>query len=148
MDAILLACGSAALFGASTPLAKLLLGQIDPWLMAGILYLGSGCGLLLYRVVLGALGSIAPEAPLRRADLPWLGAAVLCGTTALGLIRERRRVIGVATSRGPFYAPLVFLGKIEPMKGVHEAIAIATNAGEPSENKEIVRLDRVSCEKC
>ena len=42
---ILLALASAALFGASTPLAKLLLGSMDPWLLAGLLYLGSGLGL-------------------------------------------------------------------------------------------------------
>jgi len=41
---------SAALFGASTPLAKLLLGQIDPWLLAALLYLGSGFGLAIYSV--------------------------------------------------------------------------------------------------
>jgi hypothetical protein len=32
-----LAMGAAVLFGASTPAAKLLLGQIDPWLLAAIL---------------------------------------------------------------------------------------------------------------
>jgi len=41
-----LAHTSAALFGASTPFAKLLLGEsISPWLLAGLLYLGSGIGL-------------------------------------------------------------------------------------------------------
>jgi len=40
-----LALASAVLFGASTPLAKLLLGQIDPWMMAGLLYLGAGLGM-------------------------------------------------------------------------------------------------------
>ena len=44
---IVMALGSAALFGASTPLAKLLIGGIDPWLLAGMLYLGSGMGLTL-----------------------------------------------------------------------------------------------------
>src|SRR5207249_4549824 len=42
---------SAALFGASTPLAKLLLRGIDPWMLAGILYLGSGLGLVSLRLV-------------------------------------------------------------------------------------------------
>jgi hypothetical protein len=37
----LLALGSALLFGASTPIAKLLLGITDPLLLAGLLYLGS-----------------------------------------------------------------------------------------------------------
>jgi drug/metabolite transporter (DMT)-like permease len=39
---ILLALSSAVLFGASTPFAKLLLGSVDPWLMAGLLYIGAG----------------------------------------------------------------------------------------------------------
>jgi drug/metabolite transporter (DMT)-like permease len=39
------ALGAALLFGASTPLAKLLLGETTPWLLAGLLYLGSGLGL-------------------------------------------------------------------------------------------------------
>jgi hypothetical protein len=38
------AIGSATLFGASPPLAKLLLGQVEPLLLAGLLYLGSGMG--------------------------------------------------------------------------------------------------------
>ena len=39
------ALAAALLFGASTPLAKLLLGNASPWLLAGLLYLGSGLGL-------------------------------------------------------------------------------------------------------
>jgi len=35
---------SAVLFGAITPLAKLLLGDISPWMLAGLIYLGSGLG--------------------------------------------------------------------------------------------------------
>ena len=38
---------AAILFGAGTPLAKLLLGQISPWLLAALLYPGSGLGLWL-----------------------------------------------------------------------------------------------------
>jgi drug/metabolite transporter (DMT)-like permease len=90
----LLAIGSAALFGASTPLAKLLLGGgVDPWLLAGLLYLGSGVGLGLVHLMRGALGTPSAEAPLRRADLSWLGLIVLAGGVAgplllmLGLTR-------------------------------------------------------------
>jgi hypothetical protein len=39
---------AAILFGASTPLSKVLLGQVDPILLAGLLYLGSGIGLALW----------------------------------------------------------------------------------------------------
>jgi drug/metabolite transporter (DMT)-like permease len=75
----LLALASAFLFGASTPIAKLLLGGIDPLLLAGLLYLGSGIGLALATAVGRSLGVVRPEAPLRARDLPWLGAIVLFG---------------------------------------------------------------------
>ena len=41
------ALAAALLFGASTPLAKLLAGDVSPLLLAGLLYLGSGTGLAL-----------------------------------------------------------------------------------------------------
>jgi drug/metabolite transporter (DMT)-like permease len=71
---ILYALISAALFGVSAPLAKILLGQTSPWLLAGLLYLGSGLGLAFVRPFLPR-----DEAKLQRADLPWLGAAILSG---------------------------------------------------------------------
>ena len=74
------ALASAEFFGASTPLAKLLLGAVDPWLLAGVLYLGAGLGLALVRPWLRRLGEGgAAEAPLRRSDLPWLAAVVFFG---------------------------------------------------------------------
>ena len=42
---------SAVLFGAGTPLAKFLLGSVSPWMLAGLLYLGSGLGLGLFRII-------------------------------------------------------------------------------------------------
>jgi len=39
------------------------------------------------------------------------GVTILSDTTAEGLIRERGRVIGVSTQRGPVYADLVFLAE-------------------------------------
>lgn len=76
---ILLALASAALFGASTPFAKLLLGSVDPWLMAGLLYLGAGLGLAVLHVSRGVLRLPVIEAPLRQSDVPWLGAVILTG---------------------------------------------------------------------
>jgi drug/metabolite transporter (DMT)-like permease len=49
--AILSALLAAGLFGASTPLAKLLVGDVPPLLLGGLLYLGSGMGLGLARLV-------------------------------------------------------------------------------------------------
>lgn len=42
---------SAVLFGAGTPVAKQLLGEVSPWLLAGLLYCGSGLGLTVIRVL-------------------------------------------------------------------------------------------------
>jgi drug/metabolite transporter (DMT)-like permease len=76
---ILLALTSAVLFGASTPFAKLLLGSVDPWLMAGLLYIGAGLGLGGVHLLRGALALPAVEASLRRSDIPWLGLVILFG---------------------------------------------------------------------
>ena len=76
----LLALASAALFGASTPFAKVLLAEgMGPLLLAGVLYLGSGIGLAIAEAV--RPGPRA-EAPLRRADLPCLVLVVLAGGVA------------------------------------------------------------------
>jgi drug/metabolite transporter (DMT)-like permease len=74
-----LALGAALLFGLSAPAAKLLAGSLDPWLLAGLLYLGSGIGLGLYRLCHRALGRVTAEAPLGRRDLPWLAGAIVMG---------------------------------------------------------------------
>jgi hypothetical protein len=78
-----LALASAMLFGASMPFAKLLLGMVDPWLMAGLLYVGAGLGLAMVHVLRGALRMPAVEAPLRRPDLPWLAAGGVFGPLLL-----------------------------------------------------------------
>jgi drug/metabolite transporter (DMT)-like permease len=89
MSGVLTALLSAALFGVSTPLAKLLLGAISPWLLAGLLYLGSGIGLALLR-----LARRSNEAGLSRGDLPWFGAAVISG----GVVGPVLLVFGLAQS--------------------------------------------------
>ncbi len=76
---VLLALISAALFGASTPLAKLILGHVDPWLLAGLLYLGAGSGLAIVHLSRSALHLPTLEAPLRRSDMKWLAAIILAG---------------------------------------------------------------------
>jgi drug/metabolite transporter (DMT)-like permease len=73
------ALAAAALFGASTPLVKWLLADFAPVLLAGMLYAGSGLGLGLWWALRRLRAGHPGEAPLRRADLPWLGGAVLAG---------------------------------------------------------------------
>jgi drug/metabolite transporter (DMT)-like permease len=77
-----LAIASAILFGASTPLAKLLIRDgIQPQLLAGLFYLGAGLGLAAVLGLGAVFGSHKSEAPLRRSDLPRLTIAVLVGGT-------------------------------------------------------------------
>ena len=71
---ILAALGAALLFGSSTPLAKMLLAGVSPWLMAALLYLGSGIGLTLYRLL-----RRVPSARLPRGEWPWLAGAIFTG---------------------------------------------------------------------
>ncbi len=74
---ILAALAAAILFGASTPFAKLLLGDVGPWLLAGILYLGSGIGLSAVRLVVrGERSRLGP------GEWPWLIGAILSGGVA------------------------------------------------------------------
>ena len=79
--AVLYALASAALFGASTPAAKLLLGEIDPFVLAGLLYCGAGLGVsILRRLAPTIMGEpSAPQAALNRNDVPWLAAAIAAG---------------------------------------------------------------------
>ena len=104
-----LALLSAALFGASTPLAKLLLRDIDPLMLAGLLYLGSGAGLLTLHGALwftrrGAHG----EATLRGRQWLWLALAILFG----GIMAPRLLMYGLA---GTGAAATALLLNLEPI---------------------------------
>ncbi len=84
---------AALLFGVSTPVAKLLIGTVSPVLLAGLLYLGAGLGIgILRRARSGLWRDQRPEAPLTRADLPWLAGAILAG----GVIGPVLLMIGLA----------------------------------------------------
>jgi len=72
------ALAAAALFGASAPAAKALLGTVSPQLLAGLLYLGSGVGLAIVSTWRGR-SDRASEARLTVRDAPWLGGAILFG---------------------------------------------------------------------
>jgi drug/metabolite transporter (DMT)-like permease len=85
MSKVQLNCGivsaviAAALFGASVPLAKSLGGSVvSPVLLAGLLYLGSGVGLLLWWLARRSR-SIEHDTALTRRDMPWLAGAILTG---------------------------------------------------------------------
>jgi len=88
-NGVAVALAAALLFGISTPLAKALLGALDPWLLAGSLYLGSGLGLTALRLLTPGSG-----VRLARSDLPWLAGAILSG----GIVAPVLLMIGLAGS--------------------------------------------------
>lgn len=94
--AITYALLSAALFGASTPLAKLLLGDIPPLLLASILYLGSGAGLLGWLALRRALSRFQRPASLSGSDYLWLAAAIGAG----GVVAPVLLVFGLVRTDG------------------------------------------------
>src|SRR5579864_4333908 len=77
---------AAALFGATTPLAKALLGSLSPFLLAGLFYLGSGTGLaavILARRLKGqADGQPVSHHRFPVREVPWLAGAIVAGGVA------------------------------------------------------------------
>jgi drug/metabolite transporter (DMT)-like permease len=74
---------AALLFGASAPLAKLLLGEVKPIPLAAFLYLGSGIGLLGIRAYQRIIQRLSDrEAQIRKSDTLWLAGAILAGGVA------------------------------------------------------------------
>lgn len=87
------ALAAAALFGASTPFAKMLTGDMPPVLLAGLLYLGSGLGLTLIRLIRDR-GFKASGLP--KADWPWLLGAVFFG----GMVGPVALMFGLTSTSG------------------------------------------------
>jgi drug/metabolite transporter (DMT)-like permease len=80
---ILQALFAALLFGASAPLAKVLLGEVAPVPLAAFLYLGSGVGLLVVQAFQRLNKSARQrEAQMSMGDFPWLLGAILAGGVA------------------------------------------------------------------
>jgi len=104
------ALAAALLFGASTPLAKLLGADLPPLLLAGLLYLGSGAGLavLLAMRRLWGHGEAAGGASLRipARDIPWLLGAIVAG----GVVGPALLMLGLTTTDA---APAALLLNVE-----------------------------------
>lgn len=85
---------AALLFGASTPLAKLLVGEVPPIALAGLLYAGSGIGLLAWLALRRLWGAAGParEAGLTLRDWPWLAGSILFG----GIVAPILLMVGVS----------------------------------------------------
>lgn len=70
------AIGAAVLFGASTPFAKRIVGDVSPAILAGLLYLGSGVGLWVARIFRDR--GFAPTG-MQAAEWRWFAGAIVFG---------------------------------------------------------------------
>jgi drug/metabolite transporter (DMT)-like permease len=101
---IIYALLAAVTFGGSTPFAKLLLGQIAPIELAGLLYLGSGLGLLTWFVIRNFLqGEQHVGARLKKADMPWLAGAIAFG----GIAGPVLLMVGLTSTPGSYASLLL-----------------------------------------
>jgi drug/metabolite transporter (DMT)-like permease len=85
LRAVILALAAAALFGAATPIAKVLLGTLSPFMLAGLFYLGSGIGLgamLLARSLRERAPGASGASVFRASEIPWLLGATIAGGIA------------------------------------------------------------------
>ncbi len=71
--AVLLAILAAACYGVSAPFSKLLLEKIPPVMMAALLYLGAGAGMLLLKTVRGGKGR---EAAITVREWPYVAGMI------------------------------------------------------------------------
>lgn len=74
--AVLLAILAASLYAISAPVSKLLLENVPPTMMAALLYLGAGIGLLMVGILGKLTGRAKKELPLTRKELPFVIAMV------------------------------------------------------------------------
>ena len=97
---------SAVAFGLSIPLSKILLKDIPPVSMAGLLYVGAFAGLTLYsgarRILARGRGTDPGRRfdPLRAGDFPWLAGAIVFGGVIgpVCLMEGLRRTSGASAS--------------------------------------------------
>ncbi len=92
-QSVTFAIAAAVLFGASTPLAKLLVGDVSPVLLGGLLYLGSGVGLGLFRLLRDR--GWKPSG-LQGGEWPWLLGAIFFG----GVLGPVSLLYGLTTASG------------------------------------------------
>lgn len=73
---------AAALYGMSAPFSKMLLSEIHPTLLAGLLYLGAGSGMLVWNSIRKQQTGKAPDAKLTRSDFPYVSGMILLDVAA------------------------------------------------------------------
>ena len=131
------AVAAAVLFGVSTPILKILVGEVPPLFLVAFLYLGTTFGISLLGVFLRSLGPGSPgDQGIDRHDAPWLILAITAGgvtapfllVQSLGITRQQRHRLllnfeAVATT---ILAVALFREKVG--RRVWSALAVITGA--------------------
>ena len=68
---------AAALYAINVPFSKMLLGYVEPTMMAAFLYLGAGLGMFVYSIASRASGKTSSTEPLTKKELPYTIAMVV-----------------------------------------------------------------------
>ncbi|TPQ27530.1 EamA family transporter [Methylomonas koyamae] len=90
---VVYALAAAVLFGASTPFAKLLVGEVPPILLGGLLYLGSGVGLSITRLIRDSAWNPPGLLP---SEWPWLIGSIVFG----GILAPVLLMLGLSHASG------------------------------------------------
>jgi drug/metabolite transporter (DMT)-like permease len=116
---------AAVLFGLSAPLAKRLLRDIDPLVLAGLLYLGAFLGLTVFSAVRRLIRPAAAlhSAPLSRRDIPWLAGSIVCG----GIIGPIALLLGLLRTSG--FSASLLLNLEGLMTALIAVLVFGENAG-------------------
>ncbi len=68
---------AAALYAINVPFSKMLLGCVEPTMMAAFLYLGAGLGMFVFSIISKAAGNATPTERLTKKELPYTIAMVV-----------------------------------------------------------------------
>lgn len=100
------AIAASLLFGSSTPIAKVFLNQIEPWILAGWFSLSAGIGLgVCYLLSRGLSRKSSLDTDLKGKDWMWLSMATLAG----GVTAPVLLMFGIANSPASSAALLLSL---------------------------------------
>ena len=73
---------AAALYAINIPFSKMLIEHVDATIMAGLLYLGAGVGMVLYTSICGLFGKKIVKEPLTHKELPYTIAMIVLDIAA------------------------------------------------------------------
>jgi drug/metabolite transporter (DMT)-like permease len=111
------------LFGLSAPLSKILVKDIAPVALAGLLYLGAFAGLAAYFIVSRIFKDKVQAVPLEKKDIGWLTGAIIAG----GIVAPISMIFGLQMISG--FSASLFLNLEGIFTVVIAAVVFKENSG-------------------